>query len=48
MHLERLELCLGIYDKSVEGLWIRIIRQTVDGVAMSLTACLVKKMKLMR
>lgn len=48
MHLECLELCLGTYDESVESLWIRITRQTnMDGVAMSLTDCLVKKMKLM-
>lgn len=49
MHLECLELCLGIYDEEVESLWIRIIQQTnMDGVAMSLTDCLVKKMKLMK
>lgn len=50
MQLECLELCLGMYDESFESLWIRIIRQTnMDGVAwMSLTDCLVKKLKLMK
>lgn len=48
MQLKCLKLCLGMDDEPIESLWVTVIRQTNLGdVVMSLTDCLIKKMKVM-